>query len=239
MSQFPYLDLCPPYAPIFGFVGIFLCVSLGSFGAAVGTFTAGRAILTFSIRSPHSIMRLMLPVIMSGVLGVYALVVAVVIHSSMSPPDASNKNATTYSLYKGYADLAAGLCCGVSCLAAGLCIGTVGNVGVRAISFHQTTSSNQAIIFSHFNNRNRKANTKTTTTTSTNRDDKSSESTPLFEMVSPEQESISKKNVESLFVGMVVMLIFSEAIALYGMIVGVMLSQKRFACDNNFYSNSS
>jgi len=58
-------------------------------------------------------------------------------------------------------------------------------------------------------------------------------------MVSPEQESISKKNVESLFVGMVVMLIFSEAIALYGMIVGVMLSQKRFACDNNFYSNSS
>lgn len=38
-----------------------------------------------------------------------------------------------YTLYAGYAHLASGLCCGLSCLAAGLAIGVVGDAGVRAV----------------------------------------------------------------------------------------------------------
>jgi len=37
----------------------------------------------------------------------------------------------TYTYYRGYKQLGAGLCCGLSSLAAGLCIGVVGDAGVR------------------------------------------------------------------------------------------------------------
>ena len=39
------------------------------------------------------------------------------------------KWSTNY--YTSYKQLAAGLCCGLSCLASGLCIGVVGDAGVR------------------------------------------------------------------------------------------------------------
>ena len=37
----------------------------------------------------------------------------------------------TQTYYVSYKQLAAGLCCGLSCLASGLCIGVVGDAGVR------------------------------------------------------------------------------------------------------------
>ena len=95
---------------------------------------------------------------MAGILGIYGLIVSVVIMGSI--------DETTYTYYKGYKHLAAGLTCGLSSLAAGLCIGVVGDSGVRA---------------------------------------------------NAQQEAV--------FVGMVLILIFAEALALYGFIVGIILTQ--------------
>eukprot|EP00429_Kryptoperidinium_foliaceum_P052614 CAMPEP_0176084424 /NCGR_PEP_ID=MMETSP0120_2-20121206/42247_1 /TAXON_ID=160619 /ORGANISM="Kryptoperidinium foliaceum, Strain CCMP 1326" /LENGTH=152 /DNA_ID=CAMNT_0017418227 /DNA_START=1 /DNA_END=457 /DNA_ORIENTATION=+ len=43
----------------------------------------------------------------------------------------SGEGYNTYSVYNGYTHLAAGLCCGLSCLAAGGTIGVIGDAGVR------------------------------------------------------------------------------------------------------------
>jgi V-type H+-transporting ATPase 16kDa proteolipid subunit len=61
---------------------------------------------------------------MSGIIAVYALVIAVLISGSM---DLDN-----YSLFKGFMHLAAGLSVGLTGLAAGYAIGIVGDMGVRS-----------------------------------------------------------------------------------------------------------
>ena len=64
---------------------------------------------------------------MSGILAVYALVVAVLIAGNMKPPPEQN-----YSLFNGFMHLACGLSVGLTGLAAGYAIGVVGDTGVRA-----------------------------------------------------------------------------------------------------------
>ena len=65
---------------------------------------------------------------MSGIIAVYALVVAVLIAGNMKPPPA------TYSLFQGFCHLACGLSVGLTGLAAGYAIGIVGDsVGSKAI----------------------------------------------------------------------------------------------------------
>ena len=58
---------------------------------------------------------------MSGILAVYALVVAVLIAGNMKPPP------QTYSLFQGFLHLACGLSVGLTGLAAGYAIGKVGD----------------------------------------------------------------------------------------------------------------
>lgn len=77
-----------------------------------------------------------------------------------------------YSLFSGFAHLAAGLCCGLSGLAAGMCIGIVGDAGVRAIG-----------------------------------------------------------QQEKLFVVVILILIFAEALGLYGLIVALILSTNTYVCE--------
>lgn len=67
----------------------------------------------------------LIPVVMSGIIAVYALVIAVLIAGDMAPPP------ETYSLFTGFMHLAAGLSVGLSGLAAGYAIGIVGDMGVR------------------------------------------------------------------------------------------------------------
>lgn len=62
---------------------------------------------------------------MSGIIAVYALVIAVLIAGDLGPPPKS------YSLFTGFMHLAAGLSVGLSGLAAGYAIGIVGDMGVR------------------------------------------------------------------------------------------------------------
>merc|ERR1719359_2278196 len=107
---------------------------------------------------------------MAGVLGIYGLIIAVIIASSVEKPTASGD--PRYSSFTGFAHLAAGLACGLSGMAAGIAIGIVGDAGVRA-------SAQQA----------------------------------------------------KLYVGMVLILIFAEALGLYGLIVGLILTAKTSTCD--------
>lgn len=64
---------------------------------------------------------------MSGIIAVYALVIAVLISSDMEPPPAK-----TYSLFTGFMHLAAGLSVGMAGMSAGYAIGIVGDMGVRS-----------------------------------------------------------------------------------------------------------
>lgn len=48
-------------------------------------------------------------------------------------------NKDDYTLFKGYAHLAAGLSCGLGSLAAGMAIGIVGDAGVRCVGQTATT----------------------------------------------------------------------------------------------------
>jgi len=63
---------------------------------------------------------------MSGIIAVYALVVAVLIAGDMGPPPGQ-----TYALFNGFMHLACGLSVGLSGVAAGYAIGVVGDM-VRA-----------------------------------------------------------------------------------------------------------
>merc|ERR1712228_498710 len=64
-----------------------------------------------------------MPVILSGVCGIFGLIIAVIISSTMDP--------TKYSLFSGYAHLGAGLTVGLSNLATGLALGMSGEIGVQ------------------------------------------------------------------------------------------------------------
>ena len=79
------------------------------------------------INHPSGIIKNLVAIIMAGVLGIYGLIVAILIAGGVVGPE---NGLNQYSQYTGYAHLAAGLCCGLSCLAGGGCIGIIGEVGV-------------------------------------------------------------------------------------------------------------
>jgi len=61
---------------------------------------------------------------MAGIIAIYGVVVAVLIAGQLEA-------APTYTLYKGFVHLGAGLSVGLSGLAAGYAVGIVGDAGVR------------------------------------------------------------------------------------------------------------
>ncbi|KAL8413830.1 hypothetical protein RB594_005173 [Gaeumannomyces avenae] len=127
MSLQPDSDLAPKFAPFVGMAGIAASMIFGCAGAAYGTAKSGIGIAGVGTFRPDLIMKCLIPVIMSGIIAVYSLVVSVLIAQDLSPPPAS-----TYSLYTGFLHLACGLSVGLTGLAAGYCIGIVGDKGVRA-----------------------------------------------------------------------------------------------------------
>lgn len=191
------METCPASAPFFGFMGVTSALVFANIGAAYGTAKSGVGISSMGVMNPGLVMRNIIPVVMAGVLGIYGLIVAVIIQGSIVAPQ---NGLSQYSLYTGFAHLAAGLCCGLSGLAAGMAIGIVGDAGVRAVG-----------------------------------------------------------QQEKLFVGMILILIFAEALGLYGtltfvdrwtssssiqyaytvvfcllgLIVALILSQNSFVCEGN------
>ncbi|KAJ5381639.1 vacuolar ATPase proteolipid subunit C [Penicillium cataractarum] len=123
-------DLAPKFAPFFSFAGIaaalsFLKMIFGAGGAAYGTAKSGIGIAGVGTFRPDLIMKSLIPVVMSGIIAVYGLVISVLIAGDVNP-------AQRQSLYKGFMHLAAGLSVGLSGVAAGYTIGIVGDAGVRA-----------------------------------------------------------------------------------------------------------
>ncbi|GJJ15578.1 v-type proton ATPase 16 kDa proteolipid subunit2 [Clathrus columnatus] len=98
---------------------------LVAIGAAYGTSKSGIGISGLGQFRPELVMKSLIPVVMSGIIAVYGLVVSVLIASGLAPDN-------DYSLYAGFIHLAAGLACGVTGLAAGYAIGIVGDSCVRA-----------------------------------------------------------------------------------------------------------
>mmetsp|Transcript_20284 Transcript_20284/g.34871 ORF Transcript_20284/g.34871 Transcript_20284/m.34871 type:complete len:207 (+) Transcript_20284:101-721(+) len=117
------------------------------------------------------------------------------------PSPTVGTNVNVYSIYTGMAHLSAGLCCGLSGLAAGGCIGIIGDYGVRSVGYR---TSNISVVFS----------------------------TDKGGGFDGEEEGAGGGGDENkLFVGMLIMLIFSEALALYGLIVALIVSQHSYPCE--------
>ncbi|KAG7443039.1 V-type ATPase [Guyanagaster necrorhizus] len=118
------MSVCPPYAPFFGFAGVASAVIFSTVGAAFGTAKAGIGIAGLGTFKPELIMKSLIPVVMSGIIAVYGLVVSVLISGDMKP--------NGYPLFAGFVHLGAGLACGFTGLTAGYAIGIVGDSCVRA-----------------------------------------------------------------------------------------------------------
>ena len=126
-------------------------------------------------------------------IGIYGLIVGVIIGQSVTKP--SNDRENSYSTYTGLAHLCAGLCTGMSGLAAGLCIGIVGDYGVRAVGYR---ASSVTLFPTNQNER------EGYSTIADNED--------AADVISDQVSGSDDQN--KLFVGMLIMLIFSEALAL-------------------------
>ncbi|KAH3903508.1 probable V-type proton ATPase 16 kDa proteolipid subunit 2 [Saccharomycodes ludwigii] len=118
------INYAPDYAPIIGFSGCFFAMCLSCVGAAIGTSKSGIGIAGISTFKPELIMKSLIPVVMSGILAIYGLVVAVLIAGGLNPTE-------TYTLFNGFMHMSCGLCVGFACLSSGYAIGIVGDVGVR------------------------------------------------------------------------------------------------------------
>lgn len=119
--------LAPPYASYIGMAGIFSAMVFATMGAAYGTMKSGVAIAGIGQYRPELVMKALIPIIMSGIIAVYGLVVAVLITQEINPPPSHS-----YSLFAACCHLAAGLSVGLCGIAAGFAIGKVGDAGVRA-----------------------------------------------------------------------------------------------------------
>ncbi|KAI0172649.1 vacuolar ATPase proteolipid subunit C [Hypoxylon sp. FL1284] len=119
--------IAPKFAPFIGMAGIAAAMIFGSVGAAYGTAKSGIGIAGVGTFRPDLIMKCLIPVVMSGIIAVYSLVIAVLIAEDMAPP-----SQQSYSLFSGFLHLGCGIAVGMTGLAAGYCIGIVGDMGVRA-----------------------------------------------------------------------------------------------------------
>uniref|UniRef100_A0A7S3DVW5 V-type proton ATPase proteolipid subunit n=1 Tax=Entomoneis paludosa TaxID=265537 RepID=A0A7S3DVW5_9STRA len=197
---------CPSYAAALGYAGVAAAVCLSNWGSAIGTWKSGLSIVHTGIKHPASVMKNVIPIVMAGVIGIYGLIVGVILAQSINTP--TNDRFNSYSTYTGLAHLCAGLCTGFSGLAAGLCIGIVGDYGIRAVGYR----ASQITLFP------------------------SDKEAAGYSTIPDQDEGGGGDDVSGsddqnkLFVGMLIMLIFSEALALYGMIVALIVSQHSYSC---------
>jgi V-type H+-transporting ATPase proteolipid subunit len=123
-------ELCPPYAPFFGFAGVASAMIFSTVGAAFGTAKAGIGIAGLGTFKPELIMKSLVPVVMAGIIAVYGLVVSVLIAGNLTP-------SKGYPLAAGFIHMGAGISCGMTGIAAGYAIGLVGDSCVRAYVHEQ------------------------------------------------------------------------------------------------------
>ncbi len=118
------------FAPLAGYLGAATSVILSNVGAAVGTYKSAIGIAHLGIVHPSGVVKNLLSVIMSGVVGLFGLILAIVIASNVTPP--TEDGYRTYSEFNAWRDLSAGIICGVTCLAAGWSTGVAAEAGITA-----------------------------------------------------------------------------------------------------------
>lgn len=202
------LTLCPSWAVSVGYLGVTAATVLSCGGSAWGTWKSGVGLIHTGIRHPNSVMKNVIPVVMAGVIGIYGLIVSVILGQNITKPEVDTRK-NTYSIHSAMAHLCAGLCCGISGLVAGGCIGIVGDHGVRAVGYRASSIS----LFP------------------------SSAGKGGYSSIPDGEEGADMggdvsgaEDQNKLFVGMLIMLIFSEALALYGLIVALIVSQSSYSC---------
>lgn len=93
---------------------------LSSLGSAYGAAKIGVGLCTMGVCRPELLMKSIIPVVMSGIMGIYGLIISIMMITRLNP--------MTYEV--AYRFLGAGLVCGLSCLSAGIAIGIMGDAGV-------------------------------------------------------------------------------------------------------------
>ena len=153
------------------------------------------------ISSPELIWKNLIPVIMAGVNGIYGLITAIVILNNVPSP--LQGGLPVYSLYTGFAHLAAGLCCGLGGLASAMAIGVAGDAGVRSFgeNDHQTKISATTKAFGLGGGYGGKSKKK------------------------------KGGGGDQLFVAMVLIQVFAGNLALYGLITSIILTQTKYECE--------
>jgi V-type H+-transporting ATPase 16kDa proteolipid subunit len=186
-------------------------------GAAYGTSKAGVGIMMSGIGSPELIWKNLIPVIMAGVNGIYGLITAIVIVNHIPSPIKAGIHQ--YSLYSGFAHLAAGLCCGLGALASAMAIGIAGDAGVRSCGAYNYE-------LNHHGHRNVPGGAYTAAhkfAATAGGSAKSSSS-------NTKQSNHTKKGGDQLFVAMVLIQVFAGNLALYGLITSIIITQSSYTC---------
>ncbi|KAI6185893.1 V-type proton ATPase 16 kDa proteolipid subunit [Aphelenchoides besseyi] len=116
------------YGPFFGSLGVTAAMIFTAAGSAYGTAKSGTGIASMAVAKPELVMKAIIPVVMAGIVAIYGLVVAVIISGKVQP------GGKDYPIYVGFAQLAAGLTCGLCGLGAGYAIGIAGDAGVRGLA---------------------------------------------------------------------------------------------------------
>jgi len=62
-----------------GFSGIFLSLTLSTIGAGIGSYKTFKGIANLSLSKPDLIIKCMVPIVMSGVLAIYGLMLSVIL----------------------------------------------------------------------------------------------------------------------------------------------------------------
>jgi len=109
----------------------------------------------------------------------------------------------------------------------------IGNVGTRAVNFHlSSVDVKRTVVSMMFRGRRIGRKTYGSVSQTTEEEGEESAAFPTTGLFDVAEESICEKKAGQLYVGVVVMLIFSEALALYGLITAVIISQKTYTCDD-------
>ena len=138
----------------------------------------------------------------------YGLITAIVIVNQIVAP--TDTGVGQYSLYTGFAHLAAGLACGLAGLGSGMAIGLAGEAGVRSIGYFDFESKR-----------------------STSRGGGMQFAGAGKSKGGPGKKKAAAGGADQLFVAMVLIQVFAGNLALYGLITSIILTQTGYVCGYN------
>ncbi|KAH7111692.1 hypothetical protein B0J13DRAFT_461720 [Dactylonectria estremocensis] len=124
-------ELVPHFAPFISIGGI-AAAMVFTISAAYRTIKSDAAITSVSTFRPDLVMKSLIPVVMSGIIAIYSLIIAVLIAKDLKPPSGGQHYSLfTYVLPSIYPY---GVAISMTGLAASYYIGIVGDARVRAFT---------------------------------------------------------------------------------------------------------